>query len=355
MPVGAPPSVGQAYLLVRPPLFQYSTLYPLQPTPATYAPAQWPSYPQAPWAPYPPYYPYQQNGNEEDSETARPDKFTGQDPSKLHPFIICCVMAFDSWPCKFVTDRQWVSYAGSHLSDLAMLWWQPNLILDPEPSIRNDWSEFVEQFNIFFGQPNLAQASKRALRALKMQDYQHVNKYMIEFSEHATHTGWNDAALYGEFYCGLAEHIKDQLVSLERPATFQQLKTDALRCDSRYWERQGKKGTPTGRNRQSAFATTPSKTPGTTRATTDTLKLAKGNTSSQFGTNGKLTEVECEWRHVKGLCYYCALSIDVAAPDCCNPRHPKPPAAGRATFAITSKPDATIEEVVEEPPMNSEN
>jgi len=48
-----------------------------------------------------------------------------------------------------------------------------------------------------------------------MQDYQHVNKYMIEFSEHATHTGWNDAALYGEFYWGLAECIKDQLLSLD--------------------------------------------------------------------------------------------------------------------------------------------
>jgi len=236
-----------------------------------------------------------------------------------------------------------------------MLWWQPNLILEPEPSIRNNWSEFVEQLNVFFGQPDLAQASERALRALKMQDYQHVNKYMIEFSEHATHTGWNDAALYGEFYRGLAERIKDQLVSLERPATFQQLKTDALRCDSRYWERQGEKGPPTSRNRQSAFATTPAKTPGTTGATTDTSKPAKGNTGSQFGTDGKLTEVERERRRVKGLCYYCALSIDVAAPDCRNPRHPKPPAAGRATFAITGEPVATIEEVVEEPPMDSGN
>src|SRR5882672_4701166 len=158
-----------------------------------------------------------------------------------------------------------------------MLWWQPNLILDPEPSICSYWSEFVEQLNVFFGQPNPAQASKCALCTLKMQDYQHVNKYMIEFSEHATHMGWNDAALYGEFYQGLAERIKDQLVLLECPTTFQQLKTDALRCDSHYWERQGEKGTPTGQNRQSAFATTPSKMPSTLAVTTDTLKLAKGN------------------------------------------------------------------------------
>src|SRR5882672_3496797 len=179
-----------------------------------------------------------------------------------------------------------------------MLWWQPYLILNPEPIVQSDWGEFVEQLNSFFGQPNLAQASECTLHSLKMQDYQHVNKYMIEFSKHATHMGWNDAALYGEFYRGLAERIKDQLMSLECPATFQQLKTDALRCDSHYWEFQGEKGTPTGRNQKSAFATTPSKMPGTTTATTDTSKPAKGNAGSQFRTNGKLTEVEREWRHI---------------------------------------------------------
>src|SRR5882672_3362843 len=186
-------------------------------------------------------------------------------------------MVFDSRPRKFATDHQQVSYVASHLSDIAMLWWQPNLVQDPEPSICSDWSEFVEQLNVVFGQPNLAQASKRALHTLKMKDYQHVNKYMIEFSKHATHMGWNDVALYGEFYRGLAECIKDQLVSLECPATFQQLKTDALRCNSCYWECQGKKGTPTSWNRQTAFATTPAKTPGTTMATTETSKPAKGN------------------------------------------------------------------------------
>jgi len=73
-----------------------------------------------------------------------------------------------------------------------MLWWQMILVAFPEPSIHNDWGEFVDQLNTYFGQPDLAQASERALHALKMQDYQHVNKYMIEFSKHATHTGWNE-------------------------------------------------------------------------------------------------------------------------------------------------------------------
>src|SRR5882672_9089847 len=105
-PFVAPPSVGQVYLPVRQPPFQHPAPYPLQSTPTAYPLAPWPPYPQGPWAPYPPYYPYQQGGNDEDSETAQPDKFTGQDPSKLRPFIICCVMAFDSQRRKFATDHQ---------------------------------------------------------------------------------------------------------------------------------------------------------------------------------------------------------------------------------------------------------
>jgi len=107
---------------------------------------------------------------------AKPDKFTGWDPSKLCPFIVCCIMAFDSRPHKFATDCQRVSYAASYLSDIAMLWWQPILVAFLEPSIRNDWGEFVDQLNTYFGQPDLAQASECTLHALKMQDYLHVKK-----------------------------------------------------------------------------------------------------------------------------------------------------------------------------------
>ena len=50
------------------------------------------------------------------------------------------------------------------------------LVAFPEPSIHNNWGEFVDQLNTYFGQPDLAQASECALCALKIQDYQHVNK-----------------------------------------------------------------------------------------------------------------------------------------------------------------------------------
>ena len=141
----------------------------------------------------------------------------GKDPHKLRPFITACIMVFDNKPHKFRSDRQRVSYAASFLSEIALLWWQPNLMADPEPPIRSDWAKFVSELDKLFGEPNLTQASEHALHSLKMQENHHINKYLIEFSEHAAYTGWNDVALYGEFYCGLAERIKDQLLNLERP------------------------------------------------------------------------------------------------------------------------------------------
>jgi len=102
------------------------------------------SYPPGPWPPYQQYYAGQQGHVDE----AKPDKFTGWDPLKLHPFIISCIMAFDSRPHKFVTNGPWVSYAASYLSDITMLWWQPILVVYPEPLICGDWGEFVDQLNI---------------------------------------------------------------------------------------------------------------------------------------------------------------------------------------------------------------
>src|SRR5882724_6075985 len=185
----------------------------------------------------------------------------------------------------------------------------------------------------------------------QMHDSQHVNKYMIKFSEHAMHTGWNDVCLYGEFYQGLAEHIKDQLLSLDRPQTFQELKVATLKCDTRYWEFQGEKTTHSGQNRQSSSA--PAKSVSNPTVSSDAATTSRTNPG--IGADGKLTQEEWECRHLKGLCYYCSITIDLPAPDCRNSRHPKPPVVGHTTFTITGEPEATIEEEVEGPPTESEN
>src|SRR5882724_12338849 len=67
---------------------------------------------------------------------------------------------------------------------------------------------------------------------------------MINLSKHATHMGWNDVALYGEFYQGLTECIKDQLLLLYCSQMFQQFKANALKCDTRYWDARARRPHP---------------------------------------------------------------------------------------------------------------
>src|SRR5882724_4643634 len=134
---------------------------------------------------------------------------------------------------------------------------------------------------------------------------------------------------------------------------FQQLKVAALKCDTHYWECQGEKTTPSGQNRQSNSSSAPAKSGSNPTASSDAAMTSRTNPG--IGVDGKLTQEEWERRHLKGLCYYCGITIDSPAPDCRNLRHPKPAAVGRATFTVTGEPEATIEEVVEGPPTESEN
>ena len=118
-----------------------------------------------PWGPPYPYYIVQQAApvptqTKGDSDAAKPDKFTGKDLRKLRSFISSCIMVFNNKPFKFKNDRQRVSYAASFLSEITLLWWQPNLMAFPEPTIWSDWSEFITELDKLFGEPDLVQASE---------------------------------------------------------------------------------------------------------------------------------------------------------------------------------------------------
>src|SRR5882724_5778098 len=92
-----------------PPMQPYAPAPPQNPF-AGYPPPQWPQYPPPQWLQYPPYHGAPQGSYEGDSETAKPEKFMGRELLQLHPFIISSVMAFDSRPRKFATERQQVTY-----------------------------------------------------------------------------------------------------------------------------------------------------------------------------------------------------------------------------------------------------
>jgi len=105
-------------------------------------------------------------------------------------------------------------------------------------------------------------------------------------------------ALYGEFYQELAECIKDQLLSLDCPKMFQQLNVDAFKCDTHYWEFQGKKAAPSGQNRQSASTSVPEKSGNNLTALFDYLQPV---TQPWYRGRWQAHPEEWEYHHLKGL------------------------------------------------------
>src|SRR5882724_7832607 len=134
------------------------------------------------------------------------------------------------------------------------------------------------------------------------------------------------------------------------PPMFQQLKADTLKCNTHYWEHQGENATPSGWNKQSASTSAPAKSGNNLTASSDATTASHTNPGIRVD-----TQEEQECCCLKGLCYYCGLIINLPAPDCWNTQHPKSPLAGCTTFTLMGEPEATIEEVVEVPPTESEN
>src|SRR5882724_1249157 len=88
---------------------------------------------------------------------------------------------------------------------------------------------------------------------------------------------------------------------------FQQLKVTTLKCNTHYWECQGEKTTPSGQNRQSASSSAPEKLG--SNLTVSSNAATTSCTNPGIGADGKLTQEEWEWRRLKGLCYYCGITM----------------------------------------------
>jgi hypothetical protein len=178
-----------------------------------------------------------------------------------------------------------------------------------------------------------------------MLDTHHVNRHMTNFTELSSYVEWNDAALYEAFYNSLAERIKDLMLSIERPATLDELKCQALRINTRYWERQGEKQTTTSIRVPSSSE--PSSTPRANtrlKATLAAKPSEQKDLSGVLDATGRLTEAEKERRKTKGLCPYCGELPTQHAKGC---RYQEPASTtGRAIFTLEADPQvATVKEV----------
>jgi len=86
-----------------------------------------------------------------------------------------------------------------------------------------------------FGDPNKVLVAERRLQ--EMRQTASVSAYAAEFRKYQTRVEWDDTALASQFYRGLKDTVKDNIVRSDRPTTLQAMIDLAIKIDNRHLER----------------------------------------------------------------------------------------------------------------------
>ncbi len=120
--------------------------------------------------------------------------------------------------------------------------------------------------------------------------------YSIEFRTLAASCGWNEKALWDNFLHGLAEHVKDEIYSLELPAGLDGLIDLAIRVDDRIALH--------SRHRRGDFPASASRAPSRSPLVTLCLNASSSRRRSLCRSEERLTVGERRRRLVNQLCLY---------------------------------------------------
>src|SRR5690349_4080336 len=165
--------------------------------------------------------------------------------SKLRPFISQCEIYIRMNPLSFGQEEQKVLWACSYLEGTAYDWITTKLkdYLDNDHDDReddtntifDDHEEFVTQLTRMFGNIDEERRAERAIQTLRQN--KSVTAYAGEFQLLAGKIDWDDKALTAQFYRGLKDEVKDDIVRGERPEELLPMINKAINIDSRLYER----------------------------------------------------------------------------------------------------------------------
>ena len=120
----------------------------------------------------------------------------------------------------------------------ALEWAQARFSSDE--SLSCQYSDFISEFSQVFNQETDQTVDSRALLKLR-QGNSSVAEFSINFRVKAAASGWNQCALKTAFFEALNENIKDELATLDEPATLEELIRLTIRLDNRIRARNSSK------------------------------------------------------------------------------------------------------------------
>lgn len=162
-----------------------------------------------------------------------PERYGG-DPDGCGPFITNCSILFALQPQTFATEQAKVAFTVNHLTGKARLWGTAEW--DRQTAACASFSAFAAELQKVFGPVSRGPDAEGGLLGLR-QGPRTAADYALEFRVRARQSNWNAAAQNDAFLRGLADYLKDELVSFELPASLDGLIDLVLRLDQRIQSR----------------------------------------------------------------------------------------------------------------------
>ncbi|GAB1522244.1 hypothetical protein RhiTH_005358 [Rhizoctonia solani] len=141
-----------------------------------------------------------------------------------------------AWVClnqrQFPLDMEVLSFLLMNMTEAAGAWAHPYLDqLGSHCTIIQSVDDFKIEFLAAFGNPDTTQAAEQKITSLTQTDT--CAKYITKFCTLQMELNWNNAALCGQFACGLHWEVQKQIATRERqPCTLRELQDAALIIDN---------------------------------------------------------------------------------------------------------------------------
>ncbi|KAG6905100.1 hypothetical protein DXG01_004859, partial [Tephrocybe rancida] len=109
----------------------------------------------------------------------KPEGFMGQDPQKWKPFITECLMTFHTKSTTYSMDHLRMAFASLYLKDTALQHFTTILTYQPDHVLFQSWREFLYEFGLKFGIPNIQGEAKNSLMRMMMRKHEKFTSYRI--------------------------------------------------------------------------------------------------------------------------------------------------------------------------------
>ncbi|SPC63495.1 uncharacterized protein UHOD_11281 [Ustilago sp. UG-2017b] len=237
-----------------------------------------------------------------------PEVFAGE-RGHLEPFLAQVDVFLRLNPGRFINDSDLILWLSTLLRGVAHQWFYPHLSAVNPPAWLADYSLFVNQLHIVFGDSDCIATAKREIEVLSQATS--VANYLTQFRRLQMTLNWDEDAMAWFFYRGLKENVKDDLSRSGKPTNLEALIQRSLEIDNCIAERISEK------RRIITRSANPTLMPVSNPPVAPTVAHPSSPSALRIPltTAGKLDPDEYKRRQAENLCIYCASSEHVVT-DC---------------------------------------